>query len=265
MNFNTQNNAKDNTISMNTRGYQFMNRNGFDPSALTVGFWNEMLSLRINPALEPSKQTESKVFDYDKAVSTSLTLEKITTLLYGITKVVLPAIEAKEDKSVAISVSGDTLVAVGTGKRLTGDIRPFLAIHKSLNPDTKKPEMSIFYEFKTSDTINDYNESTGEYNLCKGIQSELILFVELLKSAIIGLSNATAHASRNVGKWQSEKLNGQISAIAEKVGAPNGFSSNTNRTFNRRPAVSFDSQSSNEPPVNVSELDNLEDLNNFLS
>ena len=79
-----QNNDKDNTPNINTRSYVFMNKDGFDPSALTVGAWNEMLSLRINPALDKSRQTENKVFDYDKSVSTSLTAEKVTLLLYKI-------------------------------------------------------------------------------------------------------------------------------------------------------------------------------------
>lgn len=264
MNFNTQNNSKDNTISMNTKGYQFSNRNGFDPSALTVGYWNEMLSLRINPALEPSKQTESKIFDYEKSVSTSLTLEKIMTLLYGITKEVMPAISANEDKSIGISVSGDSLIVVGTGKKQTGSIRPFLGIHKGLNPDTKIAETSIFYEFKTTETVNDYDEKNGKYNLCKGIQSELMLFVELLKSAIVGLGNSVAHSQRNVSKWQTERTNGQINAIAEKVGASTGFSSNKS-SYQRRPNVSFDSQSSKDTGVELSELENIDDLNNFLN
>ena len=76
-----QNNEKDNTPNVNTRSYQFMNRDGFDPSALSVGAWNEMLSLRINPALDKSRQSEGRVFDYDKSVSTSLTAEKVTLLL----------------------------------------------------------------------------------------------------------------------------------------------------------------------------------------
>ena len=264
-----QNNDKDNTPNINTRSYVFMNKDGFDPSALTVGAWNEMLSLRINPALDKSRQTENKVFDYDKSVSTSLTAEKVTLLLYKITKEVIPAIEAGEDKSVGIPLNGgESLLVVGTGKRYTNEITPFLAIHKSLNNDTKKPEMSMFYEFKRSYTIDDYDEKTGTYEKNSGIHSEFKLFIELLRAFIIGNSNFGVHSDRFVNRFKDDRMNKNVMAIGMKVGASMSTGSTT-RNYSSRQNV-FDDRSPNRShdsgsDAEMTELGDINDLNEFMN
>ena len=259
----SQNNDKDNQISVNTRGYQFMNRDGFEPSSLQVGAWNENMSLRINPMLEPSKQTETRIFDYDRYVSTALTLEKAMLLLYKIEKEIIPAIENDIDKSIGIQVGGDSLVVVGTGKRLTGSIRPFFAIHKSLNPDTKKPEMSMFYEFKATSSIDDYNESTGTYSLSESVYTEFKLFVFLLKSFINFGSNFAAHANRFVQRFSNSKLMSTVNAIGQKVGVP---TNEYNSGGGYRRSNIFDqpsSQSSQVTDADYADIGDINDLNEF--
>lgn len=265
---NFQNNSKDNTISMNTRGYQFMNSKGFEPSTLSFGYWNEMISLRINPALPPEKQTDNKFFDYDQTIATSITLEKACALFKQITDDVLPAIANGEDKNVGIQVAGDTLIVVGTGKKYTENPVQYFAIHKSINPETKIPEMSVFYEFRTLEVIKDYDEKTGNYNVINGISSEFQLFVLLLKAAIEALGNANAHADRNVNKWANQKNANNISAIADKVGAQTRFDS----SYRQRNNVSWGSNNSDSSSSTsitedaaINELSNIEDINAFLS
>lgn len=268
----TQNNRNDNTISMNTRGYQFMNRDGFDPSTLSFGYWNEMISIRLNPALEPSKQTENRLFDYEKTVSTSLNLEKAMALFSKVTSDVLPAIKNDENKSVAVQVAGDTLIVIGTSNTMREDKArtQFLGIHKSINPDTKIPEISIFYEFKNIPIIEDYDEKTGKYKTSeKQYQpSEFELFMILMKSAIMALGNATVHADRNVNKYSTAKTNNIINGIAEKTGVETGgFYSNGNG-YSRKQSVSFSSsnaESHTETTQNVTDIDNIEDINSFLN
>ena len=229
-----------------------------------------MLSLRINPALDKSRQTEGRVFDYDKSVSTSLTAEKVTLLLYKIQKEIIPAIESDEDKSIGIPLNGgESLLVVGTGKRLTNTITPFLAIHKSLNPDTKKPEMSMFYEFKKSSSIDDYNEQTGAYSLVSDIHSELKLFIELLKAFIIGTSNFTVHAERLVNKYNNDKLQNNVLAICQKIGATMTGGGN-NRSYGQRQNIFGNSSSSsnysnNSNTADMAELGSIEDLNSFMN
>lgn len=262
-----QNNDRDNGINVNTRSCQLLNKEGFDPSALSIGAWNEMMSLRINPALEPSKQTESRIFDYDRSVSTSLTMEKVMLLLYKINKEIVPAINDNIDKSIGIPLNnGESLIVIGTGKKYTNEIRPFLAIHKSLNANTRKPEMSMFYEFKRAYTIDDYDEKTGEYSMVTDIHSEFKLFIELLKAFIIGSSNFTPHADRVSNYFRNEKLNKNINAIAQKVGVP--VESYGNKSYNNKPNVFANNSKSNNDDTDVASIDelgNIDDLNALMN
>jgi len=229
-NFGTrQNNENDNRKSITTKVYQFKNRDGFEPSTLQISGWDEMFSLRINPALPPDKQSKDQLYDYDKFVATSLNMEKVMLLLYKINKDILPAIENEEEKNIGISVAGDSLVTVGTGKAITQSIRPYIAIHKGLNPDTKKAEQSIYYEFKKSMTVDDYDPNTGDYNVETNISAEFMLFIELLKSFIQN-SNFNSHVNRYNNRYSNDRMVNTVNAIADKVGVdlnPKGYSGKT--------------------------------------
>lgn len=266
---NQQNNSKD-ALNVNTRGPQFMNKDGFDPSTLLIGFWNDMISIKIHPALEKSKQTESKVFDYEKVVNTALTLEKATILKEQIEKKILPAIENDEDKKVGVPVGGDSLIVVGTGKDMTGKISPYIAIHKSLDAKTRKPEMSIHYEFSRGTAIEDYDAKTGEFTLVKDIHGELNIFLEILKASIAGLSNCQTHSSRYVDKFYRSKLLNDISEIAAKLGISTNSYGNKGGYYNKNKNDVFAKQnnSSNqsldsEPQLET--LNNINDIDGFLS
>ena len=259
----TQNNSKDNNISINTRSYQFFNKDGIQSSALTIGGWNENMSIRINPALEPSKQTEGRTFDYDRFVASALTLEKATLLLYRIEKDIIPAMEAGTDKSVGIQVGGDSLLVIGTGKKLTGSIRPFIAIHKSLNADTKKPEMSMYYEFKSASSIDDYDEKTGSYAMSESFPNEFNLFILLIRSFIQAGSGFGAHAVRFNERFSHARNVGTINAIAQKVGVPVQNSGYSGGGYKRNNI--FDNPSNNQqqslPDADYTDIGDINDLN----
>lgn len=226
---NRQSNQKDKNNDVNTRGFQFMNAEGFEPSTLSVGSWNDMLSLKINPALEPSKRSEGRVYDYDRNVSTSLNAENVMILHNKIKNNILPAIDNNEDASIGVVIGGGaSLLVIGTGKRLTNEIRPFLAIHKNLNADTKKPEMSMFYEFKKAQTIDNYDESNGNYVVSESINSELNLFIKLLEGYLIAVGKFNVHFSRYVEKFYKDRMMNTVNAIADKVGAATDMAYNGN-------------------------------------
>lgn len=263
---NRQNNSKDATPNVNTRGHAFMNKDGFDPSAMRIDFWNEMLSIRFNPALEPSKQTETRIYDYDKTIMTSLSLEKTMVLIDKIENEIFPAIAEDRDRTIGISVGGDSLFVVGTGKKLTGSIRPFVGLHKSLDPQTKIPEMSISYEFKRTQTIDEYDPKTGKYELGE-IQSELTLFLSILKNSIGALSNAYAHASRSVNQWRDSKRDAMLNSMAEKQGVT-PMSSSSSGGYRTRSSVDWGTTSSSSessaPDVDMEELNSMDDINNYM-
>jgi hypothetical protein len=263
---NNNNNSKDNN-SVNTKGPQFMNKDGFDPSTVLIGFWDRFLTIKIHPALPNEKRSETKIFDYEKVVSTALTLEKITLLINDIEKYILPAIESGEDKTVGVPVGADSILVVGTGKKITGSIRPFLAIHKSLNEKTKKPEMSICYEFNRIYTVHDYDPVDGTFDVNKDQHGELFAFVEILKASRIGLSNTTAHASRYVDKYYKDTVLKNISSVAEKLGVSLG--NGQGKYYNKRNDLFNDptgaSDNSSSTSMNVESLNNINEIDDFLS
>lgn len=268
-NFGTkQNNDKDTQVSVNTKCYQFMNKDGFDPSTLTISGWNEMFSIRINPALDKSRQVDGRVFDYDKFVATSLTKDKAMMILYKIEKFIIPAIEKGEDKSIGVQVGGDSLFVVGTGVKMTGSVRPFVAIHKSLNPETKKPEMSMFYEFRKDMTIDDYDHETGSYTIDSDIESEFKLFVYLLKSFILVGSGFGTHMNRYIEKFYKDKLMETVNSIAQKVGASTGSTGFRSSGFGTRQNVfgnnnnSSSNKSDDNDPIPFGDINDLNSMIN---
>ena len=164
MNFNKQNK---NEINVNTRGYRFMNKNGFCPSTLVCGYWNEMISLKIHPALPESKQTQSQIYDYNQMIATSLSLEKAIILIKKTKEIIYPAIENNQKSSIAVLVGGVNLVQIGYNPEVKAT---YIGIHKGLDPETKKPQDSLYYEFINSSeiTIQDYDAETGK-EVLKGI------------------------------------------------------------------------------------------------
>lgn len=268
MNYGTrQNNSKDKP-SVNTRGYTFANRDGFEPSVLNVGFWDEKMTITINPALEPAKQTTERFYDYEKSVKTSLTLEKVMAILYKITKEIIPAMENDEDKSIGVIVGNDGMVAIGTGKKLTGSIRPFIALYKGIDNSTKKAEMSIYYEFKTVDCIDNYDPNNGSFEMGSKVNSEFNLFIEILKATIIGMSNASVHAGRFVNKYVNDRLYDAVVSIGTKVGAdvtPRGGKGFSGFSSRQNPFATDSSSESDTTSVDdVAQLSNFDQMDDYL-
>ena len=218
--FNTQqNNKNDNEVSVNTRGIQFYNKEGFDPSTLDLKFWNDFICISLYPALPPEKRTQTKVFDYEKEVRATLS-PSIVKILTEVTKTkIFPAIANGEDRTIGIQFGGDSMICVGTGKKQTGEIKPCIAIHKGIDPDTRKAEISMYYEFNKSQVIENYNEDTGECGIVTSENGELISFIAMLDAAVEAISKAGVHADRYVKKFFNEKLMNTVIAIGDKVGA----------------------------------------------
>lgn len=254
----TSNKQNKQEVNVNTRGYRFMNKDGFCPSTLICGFWNDMISLKIHPALPESKQTATSVYDYNQMVATSISLEKAIILINKIETIIEPAIEKGEVKSIAILIGGNNLVQVGSG--LKGEIHPFVGIHKALDPETKKPQDSLFYEFIDSSqiTIEDYDYETGSYTGSKPVQCELKTFTEILKASVAALCGASAHEIRYVDKFYRDKVLNSIMQIGNKMGISydSGYTPKGDNVD-----FGFGSKPSNNTSSNGSSINNIEDIN----
>ena len=266
-NFNNgQNNNKDRN-NMNTNSIQFMNKDGFQPSTLVLGFWNEMLSVKIHPALPKEQQTETRVYNYDQNVSTAINVEKLGLLLDRIESELVPAMEDAANKSIGIQVGGNSLLVISTGVAKFNEVRPYIAIHKDLDQDTKKPQVSIYYEFKSQVSIDDYDPETGKYTLSKPSFSEFKVFINSVKEAIKALTNAQAHSTRNVNKYFNEKQTGMFREMASKLGVETQYTGGNRRSYNNNNNFFDQNNNTNQNTNNEftsSSTDNIDDLEKWM-
>lgn len=256
MEFNKNKGNNKQQTNVNTRGIQLMNKDGFDPSTLVLGFWNEMLSIKLHPAFEPSKQTASSVYDYETVFQTVLTVEKAQLLYKKIKEKILPALEEGTESSVGVLIGDDTIVLVGTGVKQFGEAKPFLGLFKGLN-ERKKAESMICFEFRPTETIEDYDPLTGEHSIDKNSYPHLELFIKFLEAGIVALLHAEAHSNRHVNNYFRERL-------MEAVGAstPKQNYSNNSRTRNVFGEDSNQATMSFSPEVSK---ENVGDINSFLN
>lgn len=245
--------------NVNTRGIQLMNKDGFDPSTVVLGFWNDMMSIKLHPALEPSKQTQTAVYDYETTFQTVLNVEKGQLLLNKIKEKILPALESETEASVGVLIGDDSLLLVGTGVKQFNEVKPFLGLFKGLN-EKKKAETMICFEFKATETINDYDPMTGEHDVEKDSYPHLDLFVKYLESGISALMHAETHSIRHVDKYYRDTLLAAVKGT-DVSSSSNGYSSGS-RTRNI-----FGDNSSSSTPSFESEVskEHVDDINSFLN
>lgn len=257
------NNNSSERKSVNTKGIDLRNENGFDPCMITFDFWKSCLSLRMHPVLPPEKQTDYKKFDFETSISTALTPQNAWNLLRNIKAVIIPAIQNNEKKFVGVPVGGDGLVGVGSGR--TDGSEPYIGVFKGLNPDTKKPETGMCYQFKKNISIEDYDYETGSCNVIElPAMDELELFITILEESVKSFTNAKTHSYRTVQDYYNTTLLDLVKQIAQK----NGISTGSSSTGYSRTQVFGSANSSNdelpfddEPLDKVSEeVDNINDL-----
>lgn len=271
MAFNNGNNNRE-RANTNTQALTLRNMEGSSPSALAIGFWNSLLSLRIHPPLEKSKITENNFFDWDQGISTALTIEKIVTMSGQIDEYILPALgTVGKTEFKGVNVGDNSIVGIGVRWNDDGP-SVYIAIYKGLDENSKKPESGLTYTFRTSFSVDHYSPESGDLELSK-VQGEFRLFAQLLKVAVIGLSNATVHADRNVNKFYKDKVMGTLESVAGKVGATVGPSASGGGGYNRTGGGNvFNSYSANTDAgrnlgnheASVSTLDNISDIDGFL-
>ena len=254
--FNNKGNNKDRKdYGVNTRGIQFKNKNGIDPSTIIIGYWNDMMTLKIHPALPKEKQTQENVYDYEHALNTALTLDKVQILFEGMKHIENAIIEEKQ-YAVGVKVGLNSVVMISTGVKETGSVRPFIAIYKDLDAESEQAGQGIRYEFNKSEAVVNYDPATGKTEEKHEIPSELLVFKAILKSTVENLTNAAVHAMRIVQNYYNTRQMEMITAVAAKMGietnnrtsATNNGTTNSVFSINNTNAVTNNTNSSFQAP-----------------
>ena len=252
MKYTSANNNKE-QANVNTRFMQFMNSEASTPSTMQLSYWNDMLSIKINPALPVEKRTQNSFYNYEEGITTALTVEKVLTLVNEIKREIIPAIKAGENRVIGIPIAGGTsLLTVSTGVKRFNEVKPFVTLFKNLDPNTKRPEQQLSYEFLNGLVVNDYDENEGSFTT-ESVQSDLLLFVTCLENAITGLTSSVAHSNRYHDRFFRN-------AISGGVGTSGGYKKNSN-------IFSSDSAGSNGTfgDIEQTKLANMDEIDSFMS
>lgn len=248
MAFVGQNNKEQ--INVNTSGHQFYNSNGRYQSTLVVSYWNEMLSIKFNPALPEDKRSEIKVFDYENTVMTAITREIAIGLMHII---INDALGSDKDFMKSIVVGGDSLLFIGRSMSKLGTDNIVIGIHKSLNSQTRKPHMSIMFEFLPLSVIENYNPEDGSGDQIEIKDNDIRLLYNILKSYVMGTSKAFTHADRFVNKRRNDAMDSYIGYSYDSFGKSN----KPQLSFNQ-PVSSSKDVSNNDDVIENEELNNLD-------
>jgi hypothetical protein len=254
--YGEQNNGKE-SISVNTRGIQLYNEYGFMPATLVMGLWNDFLTLKIHPTLEGSRKEQGRVYDYEKYVNGTLSTDKALTLLNNIKKEILPAIENKENKSVAVVVNKNSLIQVGV-KVKEDKTAIYVGIFKEVNNDTKKTESFYCYEFGSNVVVSDFNNEDGKFQVTDDKLSEFNVFCTVLEEYVRAQTKAFVHTYRTVERFYKDSVKSDLGSIKGKLGISQDITGNRKAY---KPEVFTKNVTEN---VNVQEVTE-EDLDSYLN
>ena len=217
MMFNNGNNQ--NQINTNTTFLSWYS----GESKLVIGAWNEKLSLKFNAAVEKNADGLN-IFDREREITTSLTLEKVVTLLKLIKDYLIPS---SEDTNVMISTgTKDSPNAIIVGKKKEDEnVVYYIIFLKGLNPDGKAGDgtKTVTYEFVNVDNMTkyDYTAGTGTVGVAPGQFLAFVTISENFVSALPIAYHGEKH-SKNISSKYSQN-NGGFNGPTRAPAADGGF------------------------------------------
>lgn len=179
---NTNNNY--NQKSVNTRIRTFYG----DLSALQLSYWNENISVKINPII-PGGTDGIRQYDFNRKIMTAITTDKAIGLYKKIKKDIIPVLEAIENgeqktlekpinKGIAIGQS--TLLFVQY--KMINEIPTLeLALFTNVVDGKTAPENVFRYRFNKVEVATSLDEETMEMETAK-VEGEFLFFYEKLKN-----------------------------------------------------------------------------------
>lgn len=221
--------------AVTTRSMTLRNSYAKIPCALEITFYNDMVRLGFVPPLPEGQRGENKLYDYNNSVITFLSRAKCHELYLKYQACIKPAIEAKKQMFISVEV-GDAKnhigISTGVNNSTDGEAHPCLILIRGIDPQEKKSNDVILYEFRKGTVYEDYNPITGETAKIVQTDSELDMFMEDLETARAAVSKAYVHSSRVVDKAYKDMVLEAIRSIQDKLGIQQA-TGNGNRTGGR--------------------------------
>lgn len=257
-NGNYNNNTRERK-STNTSGIQFFNSEGVHKSTLKYDFWDKYISIKLHPALPADKMTANEKFDYDQSIISALSGKKALKLAKYLTDIIEGDLIAKGEKYCkGVPIGTNNGIFVGVAVPNEGSPYGYLLVTRNIDPETKKPEVAMYYQF-TDEMGVDYDIETGNFDTEQDQLIEMELLRDALKADAITLIGATAHAARHIDKYYRDSIANAVGAT--KGGASNGHSYNSANVFGG--GTSSSSASNSSAPADRESMENFSDIEKF--
>lgn len=270
MAFQNQQNQKRDYI--NSTCFQFYNKSGeFASSTLNLGLWDQLISLRIYPAKEVSKQTETSVYDYDKAIHMVFPCTEAITIAKVTREIIVPAIGAGAEATVSFPIGNTNALVISTGVKRFGKLAPYLSILKDIQPTTLLPNESMIYQFNSNTYIKDYDGSSsmeGKTIVSSEVYGELLYFIHAMTAISEDMLGGAHHIQRFYSKRFNKEIMNLYRGLADKIGVEfyAGNNGNGYSTGSRSSVSVFNNPGSNSNTpkpssgVEPTKVDSLQDL-----
>lgn len=184
-------------------------------SSFAISYWNENLSVRINPCVGQSAEG-IRQYDYNRRIVSAIPSHKCIALAKGIEEKILPLLNSHEIPTEAISV----MIPVGKNNYIIGvEYIPNTNIENPVSPadlyfsiympsaDGKVDEANIArYRFNKMNVYMNYNIETGTPTETVQYESEFLFFYQKL-STMPTVFGAASH-SINYDKLYKKPTNG---------------------------------------------------------
>lgn len=190
------NNTNNNDISVNTGIVTLFS----DSASLSIGCWNEKLSLRWMPSIGQDERGYHQ-YDKDRKVSTSLTHVKIAALLKKYNEHIKPHLDAGDvpdekgwNAGVPISSKTSTNILLIEYKADEQGVPNFYLTFVRNPTPAADPANIVTYKFNKMEVLVDYDPTTGE-SVDEVTHSEFDDFMDILKARKL-MTGLTSHAHR---------------------------------------------------------------------
>jgi hypothetical protein len=186
-------------INVNTRIKSFYN----DKACLALSFWNDNLSIKINPILTIGFDGKRQ-YDYNRRGNTTITAEKCVALRQKIDELIMPHLSeiarGEYDGTVAISTiaGGPSSCAVGVGvkKDENGISNISVTIYGGVDSNGRALKDATYtYIFSKTEIIEDYDPDTGA-GTKTNVEAEFQFFYDKLKT-IADMFGTAAHSDKS--------------------------------------------------------------------
>ena len=219
------NNPNRDSLNVNTTIVTFYS----DISCLSIGGWNDKISLRWSPALGKDANGLMK-YDREHYAMTGLSFANAAALYARYMKHLKKTVDDREDpgddgKGVSVPIRSKdgsiTVVAIEYKRDENGVPSLYLTLGKNAGANGVSSDNRISYKFNEIDMMEDYNMDTGACTEVKEF-GEFDNFIEILKSRMT-MTGLGAHATRYstaIGAKFSKNRGGESAAVGDNMLGP---------------------------------------------